>query len=67
MVEVALAKAREGRTTIMVSHRLSSVLQADMIYYVDHGKVIEKGSHSELMERKTCYYALQQASMGLSD
>ncbi|KAK2145861.1 hypothetical protein LSH36_651g02025 [Paralvinella palmiformis] len=67
MVEVALEKAREGRTTIMVSHRLSSILKADVIYFVENGRVLEKGTHSELMGRKFHYYKLQQASMGLSE
>jgi ABC-type transport system involved in Fe-S cluster assembly fused permease/ATPase subunit len=63
-VEEALNKARSGRTSLIISHRLSSIIGADTIIYMDRGKVIEKGSHGELMALKKYYYALQLANQG---
>jgi ATP-binding cassette, subfamily B, multidrug efflux pump len=48
----------------MISHRLSSIIGADVIIYMDRGRVLEKGTHGELMARKKYYYTLQQANQG---
>lgn len=64
IVEEALNKARAGRTSIVVSHRLSSIIGADLIMYMDRGRVLEQGTHGELMARKKHYFALQQANQG---
>ncbi|KAM8811461.1 phosphatidylcholine translocator ABCB4-like [Eudromia elegans] len=56
VVQAALDKAREGRTTIVVAHRLSTVRNADCIAVFEGGIVTEQGSHTELMERKGIYY-----------
>jgi ATP-binding cassette subfamily B (MDR/TAP) protein 1 len=64
IVEEALNKARAGRTSIIVSHRLSSIIGADTIIYMDRGRVLEMGSHGELMTRKKHYYQLQLANQG---
>ena len=66
IVEEALKTAIEGRTTIAIAHRLSSIFHADMIYVLDSGCVIESGTHSELMELKGKYWTmanLQSLSM----
>ncbi|EPB75457.1 ABC transporter, ATP-binding protein [Ancylostoma ceylanicum] len=57
-VQEALERARAGRTCITIAHRLSSIQNADVILYVENGKVREFGSHSELMNRKGRYYQL---------
>ncbi|KAL6723224.1 hypothetical protein Aduo_018252 [Ancylostoma duodenale] len=57
-VQEALERARAGRTCITIAHRLSSIQNADVILYVENGKVREAGSHSELMNRKGRYYQL---------
>ncbi|VDM77441.1 unnamed protein product [Strongylus vulgaris] len=57
-VQEALDKARAGRTCITIAHRLSSIQNADVILYVENGKVRESGSHSELINRKGRYYQL---------
>ncbi len=59
IVQEALDKAREGRTTIIIAHRLSTVQTADCIAVVHRGRAIEQGTHSELMERKGAYYNMQ--------
>ena len=48
----------KGRTTFIVAHRLSTVINADIILVIDDGKVIEKGSHQELLSLKGEYYNL---------
>jgi len=64
IVEEALNKARAGRTSIVISHRLSSIIGANLIMYIDHGRCLEKGTHSDLMNQKGHYYSLQQANQG---
>lgn len=49
-IQSALKKLMVGRTTIMVAHRLSTVIDADQIYVLDNGKIIETGSHQELLQ-----------------
>ena len=58
LVQQALDKAREGRTTIIIAHRLSTIQTADVIVGIDHGRVVEMGSHSELLEKQGLYYNL---------
>ncbi|XP_078519645.1 ATP-binding cassette sub-family B member 5-like isoform X3 [Lissotriton helveticus] len=61
VVQAALEKASEGRTTIVIAHRLTTVWNADLIVALQDGAVVEKGTHSELMEKKGLYYALATA------
>ena len=58
LVQQALTPLVAGRTTIAIAHRLSTILAADTILYVDKGRIIERGSHSELLERDGAYAAL---------
>lgn len=60
-VQRALARLSQNRTTIMVAHRLSSVIAADCIYVMEDGKLIEHGSHSDLMAAKGFYHTLFEA------
>ncbi|KAK6016621.1 ABC transporter, ATP-binding protein, partial [Ostertagia ostertagi] len=60
VVQEALDKASEGRTCIVVAHRLSTVVNANCIMVVKGGKVVEKGTHNELMQAKGAYWALTQ-------
>lgn len=48
-VQTALARLTRGRTTVVIAHRLSTVLAADVILYIDDGRVVERGSHETLM------------------
>lgn len=50
LVQQALDVARKGRTTIVVSHRLSAIKTADRIVYIEKGKVVEEGTHEELIK-----------------
>ncbi len=63
-VQAALKTLMHGRTTLVIAHRLSTVMDADMIYVVDEGRVAEAGTHAELLRRHGIYarlYALQFA------
>ena len=57
-VQAALARIMEGRTTIIVAHRLSTVRDADRIVVIDGARVVEQGAHDELMERRGTYRRL---------
>ncbi|MGF1461994.1 MAG: ABCB family ABC transporter ATP-binding protein/permease [Maricaulaceae bacterium] len=57
-VQTALARAAEGRTTIAVAHRLSTLAKADRIYVLDAGQIVESGHHDALLERDGLYARL---------
>ena len=58
VVQAALDKAAKGRTTIAVAHRLSTIQRADVIYVFDQGRIVEQGTHQELMRRGGRYAEL---------
>ncbi|KAI1661901.1 P-loop containing nucleoside triphosphate hydrolase protein [Daldinia decipiens] len=58
VVQAALDKAAKGRTTIAVAHRLSTIQKADVIYVFDQGRIVEEGTHAELMRKNGRYAEL---------
>ncbi|MBN2554467.1 MAG: ABC transporter ATP-binding protein [Anaerolineales bacterium] len=60
LVQQALNRLMQGRTTLVVAHRLSTIENADMIYVIEAGAVVEQGSHEELLERDGLYTRLYQ-------
>ncbi len=63
LITEALDRLMEGRTTIMVAHRLSTIQHADRIYVLDHGKLMESGSHQELLAMKGIYHKLYELQL----
>ena len=60
IVQEALDKAREGRTSIVIAHRLSTIYNADSIAVISKGKIVEQGTHMELIQKRGMYYKLNR-------
>lgn len=60
-VQEAMAALMKGRTAIVIAHRLSTIENADEIIVMSHGSVVEKGTHSSLLEKKGAYYNLYRS------
>ena len=58
MVQAALETAMQGRTTLVIAHRLATVQRADCIWVLDHGRLVEQGTHAELIARAGLYASL---------
>ena len=65
LVQKGTDKLMEGRTVFVIAHRLSTVQGADVIMMLDHGKIIERGSHDDLIEKRGSYYSLYTGSVEL--
>uniref|UniRef100_A0A8C9NLU7 ABC-type xenobiotic transporter n=1 Tax=Serinus canaria TaxID=9135 RepID=A0A8C9NLU7_SERCA len=63
IVQKALDNARQGRTCIVIAHRLSTVQTADIIVVIQNGRVVEQGTHSQLLAKEGHYYALANAQV----
>ncbi len=61
LVQQGIESLLQGRTSFIIAHRLSTIKNADRIFVIDEGGILEQGSHEELMEKKGAYYQLYQA------
>jgi subfamily B ATP-binding cassette protein MsbA len=60
MVQMALDTLMKGRTTVVIAHRLSTIEHADRIVVLDGGRVVEQGTHAELLSRNGAYTRLSR-------
>lgn len=67
IVQESLKKMRQVRTTIAIAHRLSTIQDADCIYVLDKGKIIESGTHDELLSLKGTYHRMYQLQAGMME
>jgi ATP-binding cassette subfamily B protein len=58
LIQEAMARLREGRTSFVIAHRLSTIREANTIIVMDHGRIVEQGDHQELMQSRGLYYEL---------
>lgn len=61
LIAQAMAELRRDRTCFIVAHRLSTIRDADLILVVEHGRIVEQGTHAELLDRRGAYWAMVQA------
>lgn len=64
-IQRSLERITQNRTTIAIAHRLSTIRNADCIYVMEYGRLIEQGRHEELLERQGIYASLWRVQMGL--
>ncbi len=61
LIQHAMTKLRRERTSFIIAHRLSTIRDADRILVMEAGRIVETGSHTELLARRGAYYAMTQA------
>ncbi|MCQ4118249.1 ABC transporter ATP-binding protein [Rhodococcus tibetensis] len=64
LVQRALAEVMRGRTTLAIAHRLSTIAHADVIFVIDEGELVERGTHAELLARQGLYAKLHAEQFG---
>ena len=66
VVQESLEKLAKNRTTFVIAHRLSTIRNSDAIIVLDHGQIIERGDHADLIKQKGTYYQLYTGKLELS-
>jgi ATP-binding cassette subfamily B protein/subfamily B ATP-binding cassette protein MsbA len=69
LIQASMATLLAGRTTFVIAHRLSTIRRADLILLMEDGRIVERGSHDELMARRGLYYSMvaRQAAASVED
>jgi ATP-binding cassette subfamily B protein len=67
LIQEAMDVLKKGRTTFIIAHRLSTIRNADQILVLDRGRIVERGTHDELMVLKGKYYQMYQLQQGSTD
>lgn len=65
LIQKGMDSLMEGRTVFVIAHRLSTVMNSDVIMVLDHGEIIERGTHASLLEKKGVYYRLYTGAFEL--
>lgn len=65
LVQKGMDNLMKGRTVFVIAHRLSTVKNSDAIMVLDHGRIIERGDHDDLIEQKGVYYQLYSGAFEL--
>ena len=60
-MQIALERLTRGKTTLIVAHRLSTIINADRILVVDQGRIVETGTHEQLLRSQGLFFKLYQA------
>ncbi len=63
MIARTLQDLKQQRTIIVVSHRLSTVMDSDQIFVMDEGRIVESGKHNELLARRGVYFSMAQQQL----
>lgn len=66
-IQEALARMRQGRTTIAIAHRLSTIQDADLILVLHRGEIVERGTHQELLAQRGLYHKMYLLQQGVKD
>ena len=63
-IQKDMEKLMRGRTTLVIAHRLSTIMNSDLIIVLDRGKIVQKGTHNQLIRRKGVYGELWDLQKG---
>jgi ABC-type multidrug transport system fused ATPase/permease subunit len=66
LIEQAIRAVMANRTSIIIAHRLSTIRRANQIIIIDQGRIVEQGTHEDLMEKAGLYHHLQTLENGIS-
>ena len=66
-LQAGLNELLKGRTSFIIAHRLSTIRNSDVIFFVDHGEIVERGNHQELLELNGNYASMVQKQVNVCD
>ena len=66
-IQTAMDNLMKGRTSFIIAHRLSTIKNADLILVMEHGDIVEQGTHSELLEKNGAYARLYNSQFDLEE